>query len=291
MIITNKTGLPAPFVNMATREYTYTPKRYSATSLLKPIREILLTRRHNDEIEQDCADMIWMLFGQAVHAILEKNADAGDIAEKKFAIELGNGYTISGIIDYFESSTKTVIDYKTASAWKVIYGDFSDWERQGLIYAWLMAKSGGEVNEVKFYALLKDWSKTESKRKADYPKQPVYLYKFTPTPEKLREIENYIYEKIADLILCEPLPDSELPLCPAVDRWNDGDKYAVMKNGRKTAVRVLDSLAEAEDYKAANGGDYIETRPGVDRKCADYCACCAFCDYWQKNYREEKISD
>ena len=62
------------------------------------------------------------------------------------------------------------------------------------------------------------------------------------------------------------------------------DKYAVMRKGRKTALRVLDSQEEAEAYRAEKGGDYIEERKGEDKKCIDYCLCCRKCDYWkQKN--------
>ena len=71
MKITNKLNLPQPFVDAVTREYQYKDKQYSVTAILKDVREILLTRRHNDEIEQDVADMIWLIFGTAVHKVLE----------------------------------------------------------------------------------------------------------------------------------------------------------------------------------------------------------------------------
>ena len=61
-------------------------------------------------------------------------------------------------------------------------------------------------------------------------------------------------------------------------------KYA-MKKGRKTAMRVLGSKEDAEQWMATNGGDHIDIRKGEDKKCVDYCSVCKFCDYWQeKNY-------
>ena len=84
--------------------------------------------------------------------------------------------------------------------------------------------------------------------------------------------------------MCEALSDSELPLCTPEERFNSGDKYAVMKKGRKTAMRVLDSLEDAEAWKHASGGEYIDVRKGEDKKCIDYCSVCKFCDYWQENY-------
>ena len=70
MRITNKYGLPQAFVKMAESDYEYRPKRYSVTSILKGIRETLLERRHHNEIEVDVSDMVWALFGTAVHEIL-----------------------------------------------------------------------------------------------------------------------------------------------------------------------------------------------------------------------------
>lgn len=285
MKITNISGLPQPFVDMATRDYEYKPQRYGVTSLLKPVRQILLQRRHDAEIEQDCADMIWALFGQAVHKVLEESSNSAELfKEEKLTCTLDNGYTVSGIIDLYDLENEVVSDYKTASIWKVIVGDYADWRRQGLAYAWLLKQAGLGCKKVIFYALLKDWSKAEQKRKADYPKLAVEPVTFDVTDEALQEIDTFLRNRIEELRNCEELPDEELPLCPASDRWNTGDKFAVMKNGRKTALRVCDSEEDAMDWRERNGGDFIEKRPGTDKKCADYCSCCQFCDYWQEHY-------
>lgn len=282
MIITNKENLPAPFVRMAQSDYQYTPKRYSATELLKPVREILLKRRYNDELEQDCSDMIWLLFGQAVHHILEQNGTGkNEFAEEKLTYALENGYTVSGVIDFYDMAKGEVVDYKTASVWKIIKGDLADWGEQGLIYAWLLWKNGLPVRSVKFYAVLKDHSPRDAKTKEGYPKLPVVPVEFTVNDERLATIDKFIRAKIDLLILYENTPDDELPVCAPEDRWNDGDKYAVMKKGRKTALRVLDSEAEAEKYKTENGGDFIELRPGTDKRCIDYCLCCKKCSHWK----------
>ena len=42
-----------------------------------------------------------------------------------------------------------------------------------------------------------------------------------------------------------------------------------------------ENLAAAEEWKNQNGGDFIESRKGVDKKCADYCLCCTKCDFWK----------
>jgi len=70
-------------------------------------------------------------------------------------------------------------------------------------------------------------------------------------------------------------------LCTAEERYNSGPRYAVMKKGRKTALRVLDTREAAEEWMATGGGDFIEERPGEDKKCLEYCAAAAFCSYYQ----------
>ena len=287
MKITNNANLPAPFVRMAQSDYEPTPKRYSATTLLKPVREILLKRRHDKNLTQDCSEMIWLLFGQAVHQILEKyGTGKNEFTEERLSYTLENGYTVSGIIDFYDMEKEEVVDYKTASVWKVMFREFTEWKRQGLIYAWLLWKNGLPVKTVKFYAILKDHSTREAKTKADYPKLPIVEVKFNVTEGRLQAVDEFIRGKIDELIKYEDAPDDELPLCSPEDRWNDGDKYAVMKKGRKTALRVLDSKEEAERYKAENGGDYIELRRGTDKKCIDYCLCCERCSYWKSIPKE-----
>ena len=149
MIITNKLGLPQAFVEMAKSDFTAEPKTYRVTSLLKGIRETILEKRHADEIEQDVSDMIWLLFGTAVHGILEKQQEQGhEIKESRLSINMGE-YTLSGQFDLYNAKEKKITDYKTCSVWKVIYGDYSDWRRQLLIYAYMMRQIGFEVNSGK----------------------------------------------------------------------------------------------------------------------------------------------
>ena len=136
MIITNNLGLPQAFVEMAKRDYEYEPNEYRVTSLLKGVRETILERRHDEKIERDVSDMIWLLFGTAVHNILEHQEEGDyEIKESRIKIPIG-GYILSGQFDLYNAKSNTITDYKTCSVWKIIYGDFEDWRRQLLIYAY-----------------------------------------------------------------------------------------------------------------------------------------------------------
>ena len=282
MIITNKLGLPKPLVDMAQSDYQYAPNEYRVTSLLKGIRETILERRHHDKIERDVSDMIWLLFGTAVHSVLEKHQEGdNEIKEARLKIPIGD-YILSGQFDLYNAETKTITDYKTCSIQKVIRGEYEDWRKQLLIYSYMLQSIGFPVEKGEIIALMKDHSKFQAKRKADYPKQPARKITFTFSGQDFKEIENWLHLRFEQISKAKKLPDDKLPLCTPEERFNSGDKFAVMKKGRKTALRVLDSMEDAENWMAANGGDYIEARRGEDRKCQDYCSACEFCNYYKE---------
>ena len=283
MIITNELNLPQAFVQMAQRdEYETANNEYRVTSLLKGIRETELERRHSQEIKRDVSDMVWLLFGTATHSILERQKEGDrEIKETRLKMEM-DGIVLSGQFDLYNEEEERITDYKTASVWKIIYGNYEDWRRQLLIYAYMLQDTGVPVKRGRVVSFLKNHNKRDAKVKAGYPKLPVQPIDFTFSERDFQEIEVWLKEKIAEVKRARELPDDRLPLCTQEERFNSGDKYAVMKKGRKTALRVLDSQEEAEQWMASNGGDSIEIRPGEDKKCQDYCAAKEFCSYYKE---------
>lgn len=287
MKITNNLGLPQAFVSMAERQSNPQPKRYSVTALLKGVREAVLQKRHDGEIEQDVSDMIWLLFGSAAHAVLEQQKESDqELKETKLEIQVGD-YTLVGVFDLYNDETGVVTDYKTCSAWKVLFGDYEDWRRQTLVYAWMLRQIGFNARTGEIVAIMKDHSKKDAKFKPDYPKFPVKKIIFEFSEADFAECETWIKEKLSEIAKAEAVEDDQLPLCTLEERYNSGDKYAVMKKGRKTALRVLDSMPEAEAYMAEKGGDEIQVRPGEDKKCKDYCSVCQFCNYYKEVVNNE----
>jgi hypothetical protein len=281
MIITNRLNLPAPFVSMAEKDYILEPNEYRVTSLLKGVRETILERRYADKIERDVSDMVWLLFGTAVHGVLEKHQEAeSQIKEERIKIPFQE-YMLSGQFDLYDDKTKVVIDYKTASVWKIIFGEYEDWRRQLLIYCYMLRKIGFDAQGGEIVALLKDHSKRDAKFKPDYPKFPVQTINFNFSEADFKECEQWLSAKFNAIREAENLSDSELPLCTAEERYNSGDKYAVKKKKQKRALKVCNSMEEAEAWMAENGGDEIEFRPGEDKKCADYCGVNQFCSHYR----------
>ena len=88
MKITNEYNLPQPIMAAVMREHTYTPKQYSVTALLKGACQTILERRHDNEIEQDVSEMIWLIFGTAVHGVLEQSQETeNQLKENKIVVE------------------------------------------------------------------------------------------------------------------------------------------------------------------------------------------------------------
>lgn len=287
MHITNNLNLPQPLVSAVESDHKYTPKRYSTTDMLKGVRETILRRRHDDEIEEDVADSIWLIFGKAVHSILEDAQETDtQLKENKIVVPLTNGYELSGIFDLYDDETGTVTDYKTASVWKVIFGEWEDYKKQTLIYCWLLQQLGFDAWNGEIVALLKDHSKTKAEVDRNYPAFPVYRIGWTFTEKDLAEIEEEIKGKFAALEAAEKLEDSKLPLCTPDERWCKGEKWAAMKEGNKKAKKLFNNESDASAYVAMlseteKGKFYVEHRPGEDTKCLKYCSCAPFCTHYK----------
>jgi hypothetical protein len=277
-------NLPEALVKAVSTRRHNDPGRISATTLLNGTKQIILTDRHWDELSDDVSDRFWAIFGTAVHALLEQEGEH-EFAEEFMSLEM-DGITVTGRIDNYNMATATVTDYKTASVWKVKFGDFHDWYRQGMIYSWLLTKNGFKADRCQFVAILKDHSKADARRDFQYPQGPLYVYEFTVTPEALQEIESFITAKLADYKQKRELADDAIPPCSPEERWEKPTKYAVKKEGRKSAVRVLDSQDDAEKMAADLGkGHYVEVRPGESVRCQGYCVCCEYCDFYRANVK------
>ena len=281
MVYTNTQGLPEEFCKAVSVERHNRKGCYSATTLNHGIKEILLTDRHYDELTADVSDNIWAIFGTAVHAIMETQ-DGDNFKEEFFEVPVSNS-KVTGRVDSYDMEHEVLYDWKTASVWKVKMQDFTDWDQQGLTYAWLMKQSGLEVRKIVFVALLKDHSKSKARTEHDYPKSPVYRHEVEVTQEKLDATGARIVAKVRAIESCLDAEDDAIPACDEHERWASPAVYAVMKKGRKSALRLCDTEEAAKAYMAEKGGDEIVYRPGESRKCADYCVCRDFCDFWKKN--------
>ncbi|GHV82598.1 hypothetical protein AGMMS49991_11560 [Spirochaetia bacterium] len=281
MKITNKLALPEGLVKAVSTERHNAEKCISATTLIQGIKHIILTDRHWEELEDDVSDRVWAIWGTAVHSLLESEGE-NDFAELEMSHKVDD-ITITGRIDNYDMKGGVICDYKTASVWKVKFNDFNDWWYQGMIYAWLLRKNGFAVNKCRFIALLKDHSKAEAARDYQYPENPVFVYEFDVTFARLMKIDAFIRTKVRDYLRGIELADNDIPPCTPDERWDKATRYAVKKEGRKTAIRLLDKKDDADAMTADLGkGHYVEIRPGESTKCMSYCLCAGFCNYYHE---------
>ncbi|MDR2494930.1 MAG: hypothetical protein LBD24_06890 [Spirochaetaceae bacterium] len=164
MKVRNDLRLPAAIVKAVDKELHNKPDCLSATTLIKGIKEIILTERHFDEIEVGAADRLPALLGTAFHKPMEENGLPKLETELYLETKHGSGITVTGHIDAYNRDTGEITDRKTCSVWKTQFSDFDDRDYQGLICAWLLRRNGLPVKNIKFIALRKDRNRNEAKR-------------------------------------------------------------------------------------------------------------------------------
>ena len=288
MKITNKHNVPETLVALASRDY-YSKGRadYSVTEIISPPRIQRLRRQHHENMEQDVSDMLWQLLGSALHVVAERGAADNHITEERIIADIGD-VKLSGAIDIQKVTPEGIIitDYKFTSAW-ALRQDKPEWEAQQNIYAWLVEKvKGQKVIGVQICALIRDWSRREASVKADYPQAPIQVLELPLWP--LEKTEAYIKERIDAHRLSKVQADwgDELPPCSDDDRWVRETKFAVKREGRKTAIRVFDTEQEAKDLAEKEKG-YVEVRKGEAIRCTgNFCGVAQWCSQYQQSLKE-----
>ncbi len=245
---------------------------YRVTELISPPRIVQLTRRHDNAIEEDISERIWILLGNAVHYVLEKGQMPNSLVEERLTAKI-NGITIKGRPDLWEADC--LWDYKVTSTWSVVFSPKGkpDWVSAINIYKWLYEQNGFKVEEAFIMAFLRDWIKAKRKEPG-YPKLDVAVI-----PVKFMDnIPKYIEERIYLHEIAKNLPDHDLPMCTKEERWEDETKYALMKKGQKRAVRLFPTeLAANMALESIGKEHYVEERIGTPKRCLEYCPVFQWC--------------
>ena len=292
MKITNKFNVPETLVALASRDfYSKGKSDYSVTEIISPPRIQRLRRKHHDEIEQDVADMLWMLLGTALHVVAERSEIAGHTNEERLTVGIDD-IMLSGAIDLQKDDEDgiTITDYKFTSAWALM-NDKPEWEQQQNIYKYLVERvKRRPVKALKICALIRDWSRRDAMNKESYPQAPIQvidipMWTFDRTEAFIKErVELHRESKVqADW-------EEELTLCTEEERWMRDTKYAVKKEGRKTAIRVLDTEEEAKELLATmteKDKGFIEIRKGEAVRCTgNFCGVAQWCSQYQSTLKE-----
>lgn len=289
MRITNKYGLPQTLVNaVLDDEYDKGDSRLSVTQIISPPRVVQLQILNENNLEQDVSDRIPALLGSAVHKIIEKGSKdiPGHIVEERLFDEI-LGWKISGAVDLQIDNgdgTWEINDYKVTSVYSV-QTEKPEWEQQLNCYAYLAYKfHERRATSLKIIAILRDWSSKQAEISPSYPQSRVSVVDIPVW--SFDEQEAFMYERIALHQAAQKAVDSggDLVYCTDQERWLRGEAWALMKEGRKSAVKLYDNKEEAgRACGEAGAGHYVVHRPGNYIRCAgNYCLVSGWCKQWKE---------
>lgn len=273
MKLTNRQNLPEAFVNAVRNDgYTRGDADISITQAIDAPQVVELTRRHEDEIEEDVEDRVWSLFGQGVHTVLER-ANVKSIAERRLTAEI-EGWKVSGGMDLYDIDG-TLTDYKTCSVWSLIFDGVEKWTKQLNCYAVILRRNGFKVEKLQVVAMIRDWQRSRAEREADYPQSMVVNINITVWPAEVAE--KYLRERV--ILHKQARLSAEMPACTNKEMWVRDEAWAVKKIGAKVAMRggVFKTEAEARAFMGFDKGLLLEHRPGTPNRCINYCNVTRWC--------------
>lgn len=279
LTLTNKYNLPGVLVRaVANDSYSRGNSDISVTSLISPPFQRRLMET-TDRIE-DVSDRIWSLLGTAVHSIVERAATPEDISEERFFHPV-DGKIVSGQCDLLRDGT--LYDFKVTSVWSYINGGKVEWEQQLNLLRYLAAMKAITTNDDRYIvtklaivAIFRDFQAMKAGIDG-YPEAAAALI----------EIPVWSLEKAASYLLDRVRAHfaDEHPPCTDEERWATKETFAVMKNGRKSALKLHDTRDAAEEMAKDKGKDhYVEVRPKTFRRCESYCSVSHTCPAHNTNH-------
>ena len=290
MKLTNRFGIPETFVNVLKRPtYSKGAAHLSVTQLINSPKIVALTKKFEAELEQDVADMVWSIFGSAIHNILEHGKDENHLVEERIH-SMVDGWKISGAVDLQvvdDQGGISIRDYKTTSVWAVM-NEKIEWEQQLNIYAWLVdtVKEDFHVTDLGIVAIIRDWSRRDAARNPDYPQAPVKELPIKLWPYEERK--EFVQSRITSHSACEFSMETgeDLPPCTPEEMWEKPTTWAIKKVGGVRAKSVHDTEESMLKALEIAGPAYeIEVRPGSRIRCESFCPVNTYCQQW-RDYQE-----
>lgn len=306
-ILTNNTNVSLSMALwLADDDYDYDddPNTISATTLLKPMKAIVLARQNSDLVKTgDVVSMAASRIGTAMHDAIErtwrkkaskirrilcmlglpkavagkiivdptqKEVDAGCIPvymEIRSYKQVGK-YRISGKFDFVMNGH--LEDFKSTSTYTFVNKtNNTKYPKQGSLYRWLNPTiiTDNIMTIVYFFT---DW-KAGLAYDSNYPQHKVLSVKFT-----LDTIENtqaFVERQVDEIDRLMPLGQDDMPVCTREELWQGPGKWKYYKKkGAKRATKNFDIPSEAHDRLILDGntGEVIHF--------PDQPTACTYCD-------------
>lgn len=324
MIVTNRSDISLPLaVWLLHDEYDYLNETnyISATTLMKPIRHIVLPSRvPADEMVMDVEDFIASGLGKSMHDSIEKAwihsygaglkklgypqgvidrvlinptpeqlaavQDAIPVYLEQRVIRKFKGFTIGGKFDMVIEGILQDTKSTTAYTW-LFGGKDDDYRKQGSIYRWLNPEKVTE-DFIRINFIFTDWQKMQAKSNPKYPPRRV-MHKDIPL-WSLEQTEEWISHKLEMINRFRTAPEPSIPECTDEELWQSDPKYKYYSDPLKTSgrsTRNFDDQVEARNFmlNEKGGKGVIRTIPGEVQRC-NYCSAFPICTQKDKYFHD-----
>tara|TARA_B100000809_G_scaffold79033_1_gene76993 strand:+ start:2222 stop:3229 length:1008 start_codon:yes stop_codon:yes gene_type:complete len=321
---TNKNDVSLPlavFLMYDKYKYDERPNVISATGLIKPLRQTILVKQNPTEAKTvDISELVASRMGNAIHKGCEtawtdpdtikkalklfgmsakgidslkvnppflKDDETAVYVEQRVEKEVpgvrdssGAPFIISGQYDLVLDGTLN--DFKSTSVWSYIYeSNVDSYIKQGSIYKWLSPdKITSDYVNISY--IFTDWSAVRAREKKDYPQFKAITRKYSLWSTE--ETENWIKNRVEQLINLWDTPQEGLPECTEEELWATETKYKHYKDSNSTRATnggTHTSMDDALKFQAQKGGGIIKTIPGEVKHCR-YCPIQPICTQSQK---------
>ena len=254
------------------------PEGIRVTTLIDSPRISQLRQRHHWQIEEDVSQLVYRVWGTAIHEILSRETSNAYVAEERLSHTV-DGTLISGAIDYqfVDDDAVDLKDYKTTAAYGITQGIKPEWERQINCYAYLIRQAKGlKVKSASVVAFIRDWRQSDADTREGYPPAPVHEIPVHLWADD--EQDRYVEERVRAHNNAEVQADfDDLPRCTDEERWAQPTKWAVHKGTNKRALKLFDVEMDAKVFAGEAEDRNIQVRPGRYVRCESWCAVAPFC--------------
>lgn len=300
-------------------DYNNDPNYISATSLMKPIKSIVLAPRvpKEDLPPPDLEDMIPSSLGNSIHDSIQKawetsyasafrkmgysqsvidrikiNPNPKDMEPDTIPVHIeqrhhrkAEGRTIGGKYDMvFDGQVQ---DHKSTSAWAWVFGTRNDeYILQGSIYRWLaphvITEDAMQVNFI-----FTDWQKSMANRKEEYPNSRLEKLELKLLSEA--ETEKWVKNKLRMVKKYMNSPEEGIPECTEEELWMSETVYKYYKNPKAArATKNFSDVTDAHIYmmEKGKGQGIIEPVFGKPKRC-EYCPAFPICEQRKRMLPDE----
>lgn len=301
-------------VFLATDYYDHNddPNTISVTTLIKPVRQIVLGRRIDpSSMTLDLVSQMSNRLGASIHDGIERawktnyhaaleslgipkhvidliriNPTDEELAanpdilpvymEQRMQKKIGK-WIVTGKFDFIGEGR--VQDFKTASVWS--YMEQVNAEKQimqGSLYRWLDPKKITQ-DQMDIIHIYMDWRASAAKTDPKYPPQRFHTQTFNLW--SVTETEYYVKRKLVEIDRFMDADDADIPECPDDDLWTSDPKFKYYKNGDINSARStknFDTMRDAQNYMYGEGKGVgaIKEVPGEVRACK-FCSAAPIC--------------